>query len=120
VSVELLTGGSALLCGGLLAIRPDGSLLGLPTNVLVDGPFADWRLPGLLLGGLVGVGYLVAGAVEHGRYRHSAKLSVVAGVGLVCFEAVEWRWLGFHPLQGVFMGVGAAVVALALTEATST
>jgi hypothetical protein len=120
VRTELLTGGSALLCGGLLAVRPDGSLLGLPTSVLVDGPFADSRLPGLALGGLVGVGYLVAGAVEHGRYRHSAKLSLVAGVGLVCFEAVEWRWLGFHPLQAVFMGVGAAVVALALTEATST
>lgn len=120
VGVELLTGGSALLCGGLLAIRPDGSLLGLPTSVLSDGPFADWRLPGLLLGGLVGVGYLAAGVVEHGRYRRSAQLSVVAGVGLVCFEAVEWRWLGFHPLQAAFIGVGAAVVALALTEATST
>src|SRR5947209_6643373 len=36
VRVELLSGGSALLCGGLLAVRPDGSLLGLPTSVLVD------------------------------------------------------------------------------------
>ena len=27
---------------------------------------------------------------------------------------------GFPPLQAVFMGVGAAVIALALTEATST
>jgi hypothetical protein len=103
-----------------MAIRPDGSLLRLPTSVLSGGPFADWRLPGLLLGRLVGVGYLVAGAVEHGRCRRSAQPSVVAGVGLVCFEAVEWRWLGFHPLQAVFVGVGAAVVALALTEATST
>jgi hypothetical protein len=115
VTVELLTGGSALLCGGLLAIRPDGSLLGLPTSVLVDGPFADWRLPGLLLGGLVGVGYLAAGAWEQGRYRRSAELSVFAGIGLVCFEVVEWRWLGFHPLQAVFMGVGAAVAGLALS-----
>jgi len=108
------------VCGDLLAIRPNGSLLGLPTSVLVDGPFNGWRLPGPLLGGLVGVGYLAAGTVEHGRYRHSAQISAVAGAGLVCFEAVEWRWLGFHPLQAVFMGVGAAVITLALTEATST
>ena len=66
VPVELLTGGSALLCGGLLAIRPDGSLIGLPTRVLVGSPFVDWRLPGLLLCGLVGAGYLTAGAVERG------------------------------------------------------
>jgi hypothetical protein len=120
VTVEPSTGGSALVRGDLLAIRPNGSLLGLPTSVLVDGPFNGWRLPGLLLGGLVGVGYLAAGTVEHGRYRHSAQISAVAGAGLVCFEAVEWRWLGFHPLQAVFMGVGAAVITLALTEATST
>jgi hypothetical protein len=120
VTVELSTGGSALVRGDLLAIRPNGSLLGLPTSVLVDGPFNDWRLPGLLLGGLVDVGYLAAGTVEHGRYRHSAQISAVAGAGLVCFEAVEWRWLGFHPLQAVFMAVGAAVITPALTEATST
>jgi hypothetical protein len=72
--------------------------------VLVDGPFNGWRLPGLLLGGLVGVGYLAAGTVEHGRYRHSAQISAVAGAGLVCFEAVEWRWLGFHPPAGGLHG----------------
>jgi hypothetical protein len=120
VTVELLTGGSALLCGGLLAIRPDGSLLGLPTSVLDDGPFADWRLPGLLLGGLVGAGYLTAGTLEQRRYQRSTELSVFAGLGLICFEAVEWRWLGFHPLQAIFMAVGAAVVGLALTEAKPT
>jgi hypothetical protein len=119
VAVELLTGGSALLCGGLLAIRPDGSLLGLPTSVLDDGPFADWRLPGLLLGGLVGAGYLTAGTWEQRRYEGGTELSVFAGLGLICFEAVEWRWLGFHPLQAVFMAVGAAVVGLAITEAKS-
>jgi hypothetical protein len=74
VAVELLTGGSALLCSGLLALRPDGSLLGLPVRVLAGGPFSDWRLPGLLLGGLVGVGYLVAGILERGRYRWSGLL----------------------------------------------
>lgn len=116
VAAELLTGGSALLCGGLLAMRPDGSLLGLPVRVLAGGPFSDWRLPGLLLGGLVGVGYLGAGASERGRYRWSGQASVLAGAGLIAFEAVEWRWLGFHPLQAVFMVVGAGVAGLAVAD----
>jgi len=117
VRVELLTGGSALVCGGLLAARPDGSLMGMPTRVLVDGPFTDWRLPGLLLGGLVGVGYLAAGLLERGQSPGSDQLSALAGAGLVVFEAVEWRWLGFHPLQAVFMAVGAGVVGLAAAAA---
>jgi hypothetical protein len=114
VRVQLATGGSALLCGGLLALRPDGSLLGLPTRVLVDGPFTDWRLPGLLLAGFVGVGYLAAGAWERRRYPHGRELSVLAGAGLVVFESAEWAWLGFHPLEAVFMAVGAGVAGLAV------
>ncbi|MDQ1668305.1 MAG: hypothetical protein QOE40_366 [Actinomycetota bacterium] len=120
VKVELGTGGSAFLCGGLLALRPDGSLLGLPTRVLVGAPFSDWRLPGLLLGGLVGVGYLGAGMWANARYPYSRELSVLAGVGLVVFEAVEWGWLGFHPLQAVFMAVGAGVVRLAVVAGNPT
>jgi hypothetical protein len=116
VAAELLTGGSALLCGGLLAARPDGSLLGLPTSVLAGGPFSDWRLPGLLLGGLVGVGYLGAGILERGRYPWRRQVSILAGAGLVAFEAVEWRWLGFHPLQAAFMVVGAGVAGLAAAD----
>jgi hypothetical protein len=119
VMVELATGGSALLCGGLLAWRPDGSLLGLPTRILLGGPFADWRLPGLLLAGLVGVGYLTAGAWQLWGYPHSRDLSMLAGTGLVAFEAVEWAWLGFHPLQVVFMAVGAGVVGLAAAAANA-
>jgi hypothetical protein len=116
VAAELLTGGSALVCGGLLAMRPDGALLGLPVRVLAGGPFSDWRLPGLLLGGLVGVGYLGAGALERFQYRWSRQVSVLAGVGLIAFEAVEWGWLGFHPLQAVFMIVGAGVAGLAVAD----
>jgi hypothetical protein len=116
VAAELLTGASALVCGGLLALRPDGSLLGLPVRVLAGGPFSDWRLPGVLLGGLVGVGYLGTGALERGRYRWSGQLSVLAGAGLIAFEVVEWRWLGFHPLQAVFMVVGVGVAALAVAD----
>ena len=116
VRIELATGASALLCGGLLALRPDGSLLRLPTSVLDGGPFADWRLPGIALSVLVGLGYLVAGALERRRCPHSRVLSVVAGLGLIVFESVAGAWLGFHPLQAVFMGVGVAVISLAVTS----
>lgn len=115
VGLELITGASALLCGALLALRPDGSVLGLPVRVLEGTPFIDWRQPGLLLAGFVGVGYLVAGTAQRFRLPRRRELSVLAGSGLVLFEAVEWGWLGFHPLQAVFMAVGVAVTVLAST-----
>lgn len=114
VRTEVATGASALVCGALLALRPDGSLMGLPSRVLESGPFTDWRMPGLLLAGLVGGGFLAAGASARWRLPFTRELSVAAGSGLILFEAVEWFWLGFHPLQAVFMGVGAAVVVLAI------
>lgn len=114
LGVELATGASALVCGAVIARSPDGSPLGLPAEVLERGPFSSWRLPGLLLGGFVGLGYLTAAAWEWARLPFHGELSVIAGGGLVVFEVVEWAWLGFHPLQVVFMGVGAAVVALAV------
>ncbi|WP_404383008.1 hypothetical protein LL946_17590 [Knoellia locipacati] len=109
----LATGSTALVCGGVMALDPDGTPLGLTAEFLQGSPFDDWWLPGLALGGFVGVGHLVAGTSVLQRRRHSRELSLLAGAGLVAFEAVEWAWMGFHPLQPVFMVVGATVVGLA-------
>ena len=38
---------------------------------------------------------------------------MVAGIGLVLFEAAELAWIRFQPLQAVVASVGVLVVALA-------
>ncbi len=38
---------------------------------------------------------------------------MIAGAGLVCFEAAELAWLGFQPMEAVFAVVGMAVAMLA-------
>jgi hypothetical protein len=96
VSLELVTGAAGLAGGVLLAAAPDGSLLGADPAVLAGTPFSDWRIPGVLLAGLVGGGFLLAG-----------------GAGLVCFEAAELAWIGFQPLEAVFAAVGVIVLGLA-------
>ena len=119
VGLELLTGSTAVLGGVLLAAEPDGSLLQADPAVLVASPFQNWRIPGILLTTLVGGGFLAAGVWQWRGWRHARELSVVAGLGLVCFEVVEVAWIGFQPLQAVFALVGAAVAGLALDEASS-
>jgi hypothetical protein len=114
VGLELFTGATAVTGGLLLAIAPDGSLLALDPAALHGSPFADYRLPGVLLGTLVGGGYLLTGSWQWRAGRGIRALSVCAGVGLVLFEAAELLWLGFQPLEAVFAALGATVAGLAL------
>ena len=113
VTVEALIGAAAVAGGLLLVARPDGSLLHADARVLAGSPFSDWRVPGVLLTGLVGGGYLAAAWWLGRRRPFAAELSVVAGIGLVGFEAAELAWIGFQPLQAVFAGLGILVAVLA-------
>jgi hypothetical protein len=113
VALELGTGATGLVGGVLLAAVPDGSLLRADPAALDGSPFSDWRVPGLLLAGLVGGGFLLAGWQQLRDHPYARELSMAAGAGLVCFEAAELAWLGFQPLEGLFAGVGATILILA-------
>lgn len=113
VALELVTGATGLAGGVLLAAVPDGALLHADPATLAGTPFADWRVPGVLLAGLVGGGFLLAGWWQWRGGRHARELSMAAGLGLVCFEAAELGWLGFQPLEAVFAVVGVTVTGLA-------
>jgi hypothetical protein len=99
--------------GVLLVAAPDGSLLRADPATLAGSPFSDWRLPGVLLAGLAGGGFLVTGWRQWRGRKLACELSVIAGAGLVCFEAAELGWLGFQPLEAVFALVGVTIVILA-------
>lgn len=113
VALELATGAAALVGGALLAAAPDGSLLKADPAVLAGSPFSNWRVPGLLLAALVGGGYLLAGVWHYGNRWHARELSMLAGAGLVAFEAAELAWLGFQPLEAICAGIGITVITLA-------
>ena len=113
VVLELVIGFSALVGGLLLMSAPDGHLLSADRAALAGSPFGDWRIPGLLLATLVGVGFLGAAGVQWFAPRVGTVLSLLAGVGLILFEAVEWTWLGFQPLEAVLALAGVVIVALA-------
>ena len=112
--LELVTGAAALAGGALLVAVLDGSLLRADPRALTGTPFADWRVPGLLLATLVGGGFLLAGYWQWRNRRHARTFSMFAGAGLIAFEAAEMTWIGFQPLEAVFVAVGVVVIALAL------
>ena len=107
LAVEAVTALAALGGGALLVAAPDGSLLNADPAVLDGSPFADWRIPGLLLVALVGGGYALTAAATAVQARRARQLTVVAGAGLMAFEACELWWIGPQPLEAVFAAVGA-------------
>jgi hypothetical protein len=113
VALELVTGVTGLVGGALLTAAPDGLLLRADPATLTGSPFSDWRVPGVLLAGLVGGGFLLAGWWQWRGHMYARELSMAAGAGLVCFESAELVWLGFQPLEAVFAVVGMTVVILA-------
>jgi hypothetical protein len=113
LALELVIGVTGLAGGVLLAVAPDGSLLRADPATLAGSPFSDWRLPGVLLAGLIGGGFLLVGWWQWCGHRHARESSMIAGAGLICFEAAELAWLGFQPLEALFAAVGATVVILA-------
>jgi hypothetical protein len=112
IGLQLFTGISAVIGGILLVVSPDGSLLRADPAVLAGTPFVDWRGPGTLLAALVGGGFLVAAFWQ--RPPLALYISVLAGAGLVAFEAVEFTVIGPQPLEAVFAFVGLLVVILAI------
>ena len=113
VALEVGTGAAGLAGGALLMAAPDGSLLHADPAALAGSPFRDWRMPGALLAGLVGGGFLLAGWWQWNNHRYAPELSLIAGAGLIAFEVAEVAWIGFQPLQAVFAGVGVTVIVLA-------
>ena len=112
-ALEFVTGAAGVVGGVLLVAAPDGSLLRADPSVLAGTPFGDWRVPGVLLAVLVGGGFLVAGWWQWCDYRYARELSLLAGAGLIGFEVAELAWIGFQPLEVLFVFVGLVIVGVA-------
>ena len=109
--------GIGALAGGLsLVAAPDGSVMGFETSILEGSPFSDFLIPGLILGGVFGVGSIVVAAM--GIRRHPLAPFLAFGIGsaqmiwivvqLLIIETVSF----LHPLMFV-SGLGIAVASVA-------
>jgi len=114
LGLEYFTSATAMVGGLLLVSRPDGALLQAKQSALATSPFADWRMPGLLLGVLVGGGFLITAECQRHQWPRERDLAIFAGVGLIVFELTELAWIGFQPLEAVFAVVGATIAELAI------
>jgi hypothetical protein len=115
IAVLILLGIGALAGGIALVAKPDGSVMQFDLKLLAGSPFADYFMPGLILGGLFGVGSFVVAAMGLRRMRLAPFLAFAIGCGQMIWIVVQLaiiKELSFlHP---TFFAVGLVVAASAV------
>ncbi len=110
----LLLGIPALISGSLFVMRPDGSLIQAPLSLLERTPFADFLWPGIILGGMFGLGSLLAGLTIKREWRHGFRFAQVIGAGHVVWILFQLHWFDERSfLQPALASLGLAIFVLA-------
>jgi hypothetical protein len=104
----------AIPAGVGFALRPDGSLVGMPLPVLAGTPFDDFRIPGVLLAAVVGGSALAATGLLALGARRAAGAALVAGGVTLGWISVQVALIGYvSALQPLVALLGLALLVLA-------
>jgi hypothetical protein len=114
ITALVLLGLGALAGGLALVSAPDGSVMHMDVALLAGSPFADYTVPGLILGGLFGIGSFVVAGMGLAHVRLAPFLAFGIGCAQMIWITVELaiiQELSFlHP---TFFGVGMVIAASA-------
>jgi hypothetical protein len=108
--------GLGALAGGVaLVAKPDGSVMKMPSTWLAGSPFQDFFVPGLILGGLFGVGSFAVAVMGLRRWHIAPFLAFAIGCGMMVWISVELAIIReisvLHPL---YFLTGLAIAASAV------
>ncbi len=115
VSLLILLGIGALAGGVALAAKPDGSVMKFPVSLLSGSPFPDFFVPGLILGGLFGVGSFAVAVIGLRRWRVAPFLAFAIGCGQMIWIVVELAIIKeLSVLHPICFGLGLAIAIAAV------
>jgi hypothetical protein len=93
----------ALAGGASLVAAPDGSVMQFDPAILAGSPFTDFLIPGLILGGLFGVGSLVVAVMGLRHHPLAPFLAFGIGCAQMIWIVVQLAIIGtvsfLHPLM---------------------
>ena len=114
LALLLLQGISGLAGGISLVLGPKGEILKMPVSYLDGSPFADYRVPGLILLLVLGVFPLAALVGLWLRRPWAWYAAFAVGCGLLIWILVEVTIIPFDMLQVIFGAVGALITMVTL------
>jgi hypothetical protein len=111
----MLLGLGALAGGIALVAKPDGSVMHFETGLLAGSPFTDFLVPGLILGGLFGIGSFVVAALGLARVRLAPFLAFAIGCGQMIWIVIQLAIIKeVSVLHPAFFGVGLLIAVSAV------
>ncbi|MGD0018278.1 MAG: hypothetical protein ABSD62_03410 [Candidatus Limnocylindrales bacterium] len=115
VGLLVWLGLGALGGGAVLVAKPDGSVMQMPLSMLAGSPFPDFLVPGLILGGLFGVGSFATAAMGLRRWRVAPFLAFAIGCAQMIWIVVELAIIkGFSVLHPLYFLTGLGIAAAAV------
>jgi hypothetical protein len=116
--IALITGAAAVIAGALLAGEPEsGGPLEFPAEWLEGSPFADYFIPGAVLG-LLGLTMLGAAYSQLTRLSHAPHLALFCGVALDIWILVQVAIVPFSIMQPLILAAGSLMAVLAIHQLT--
>jgi hypothetical protein len=113
VITEAFVALSAFVAGAMFVVEPSGRLMGMTEATLVRSPFRSYLVPGIVLFTVVGGTQALAAWAEMRRWKSAGWLSVVAGVALAGWIAVQVAMIGLgHPMQPSLFVAGVVIAGL--------
>jgi hypothetical protein len=108
----VLLGIGATAGGAALVVKPDGSVMGFDVSLLAGSPFSDFLVPGLILGGLFGIGSFAVAGAGVARWRLAPFVAFAIGTAQMIWILVQLaiiKELSFlHPTM---FGIGLVIAA---------
>ena len=113
VITEAFVALSAFAAGGMFVAAPSGRLMGMTEATLARSPFRSYLVPGIVLFTVVDGMQALAAWAEIQRWPRAGWLSVVAGVVLAGWIAVQVAMIGLgHPMQPSLFVVGVVIAGI--------
>jgi hypothetical protein len=129
ILVHLVLSVNALIAGGMMMIKPDGSLLGMQTGRLSNSPFSNYFIPGLFLFTMVGGVSLfsIIGLIAKPAWPLPQKFnlykdkhwawtwSLYSGIIVIAWIAIQLLMTDYFWLQPVIIFLGLLIIILTMT-----
>ncbi|MGD0039961.1 MAG: hypothetical protein ABSE84_05990 [Isosphaeraceae bacterium] len=113
VITEAFVALSAFAAGAMFMVEPSGRLMGMTKTTLAWSPFGSYLVPAIVLFVVVGGTLAMAAWAEIRRWPRAGWLSVVAGVVLAGWIAMQVAMIGLgHPMQPSLLGAGVVIAGL--------